>query len=277
VSNGTKESEVFTAPIRILSMGWGVQTWALAAMIAVDEAPPVDFIVHADTGHELAATYEFARTWTPWLEDHGLPVVTVHGGRTEVVREDWSNSVLIPAFTVETDTGKRGQVRRQCTHDWKIMPLRAFARAELERRKVKRSPGVVEMALGISTDEFMRMRDSDVAYARNVYPLIDLGISRAGCVDWLERHELPQPPKSACTFCPYGSIANWKRLKRAGGPDWQEAVAVDESIRDRRPSHGKMYVHPNRRPLQEAIDIPEDHGAQQLTLTDACETGYCWV
>ena len=36
--------------IRILSMGWGVQTWALAAMVALGDLPPVDYVVHADTG-----------------------------------------------------------------------------------------------------------------------------------------------------------------------------------------------------------------------------------
>ena len=65
-------------------------------------------------------------------------------------------------------------------------------------------------------------------------------------------------------------------MKLAGGPDWQEAVAVDESIRDRRPNHGPVYVHPARRPLVEAVTGPVDGGTDQLTF-DSCDSGYCWV
>ena len=114
--------------LSFLSMGWGVQTWTLAAMMALDEHPRADFVVFADTTHENPQTYEFIHTWEPWLGDHGVKTVTVKAKRTDVVREDWSNSVLIPAFTSDALSGKPGQVKRQCTHDWKITPIRKFIR-----------------------------------------------------------------------------------------------------------------------------------------------------
>jgi len=265
--------------VKLLSMGWGVQTWTLGAMVALGKLPPVDFIIHADTTHEHSGTYDFARQWTPWLREHGCTVVTVQGKRTDVVREDWgvSGAILIPALTVEAATGECGQLRRQCTHDWKIMPIRRFIREELERRGLKRTSGVVELQLGISADEAGRMKDSDVAYITNVYPLANLRMRRADCITWLGNHGLPVPPKSSCTFCPYKSLVSWKEMKRVGGADWQKAVAVDHAIRNKRPLHGPLFVHPNRRPLPEAVQIPEDHGAVQLNLTDACESGFCHV
>lgn len=264
-------------PLRVLSLGWGVQSWTLAAMMALDSMPRVDFLVHADTHHELQATYDFRRKWEPWLGEHGLSVVTVEGGRTEVVREDWSNSVLIPAFSLDAAL-QPGQVMRQCTDIWKIRPIRQFMRAELERRGMKPTPGAVECWLGISSEEgAMRMRDSDVAYVANVYPLVDRRISRAGCIAWLQAHGLPVPPKSGCTFCPYSQSARWQGLKRAGGPDWHEAVAVDAAIREKRRENGyALFVHPARRPLEEAVTIPEDFGASQLEL-EGCEGGFCWT
>ena len=265
--------------IRILSMGWGVQTWTLAAMTAIGEAPPVDFIVHADTGHEMEGTYSFAKTWTPWLEDHGISVATVKNNKTDVIRH---SGVQIPAHFLDQEGGK-GIVRRQCTQEWKLRPLRKFAREALREKGIKRVKGSVEMVIGISMDEFMRMKDSNIAYIQNVYPLVDSRMTRAGCISWLEAHNLPSPPKSACTFCPYTSKLGWKNLKRAGGSDWKSAVAVDIAIRNPRKDipgnkfKGEMFVHSGRVPLPEAINIPEDHGAQQLSLTDACEDGYCWV
>ena len=258
--------------MKVLSMGWGVQTWTLAAMMALEEIPRADFIVHADTDHEREATYDFAREWTPWLGEHGLTVITVHGKRTDVVEHAGVPSVMIPAFTKDSVTAKHGQIRRQCTDDWKIRPIRAFIREELARRGIKQRPGVAQSLLGISMDEWSRMHDSDVLYVTNEYPLVDLRMRRVDCVLWLERNNLPVAPKSSCTFCPYRSVSSWKTLKREGGPDWKEAVAVDATIRRKRPK-ADLFVHPARRPLPEAISIPEDVGATQLEMP--CDSGYC--
>ena len=38
--------------ITYLSLGWGVQSWTIAAMAALGELPPIDLAIHADTGHE---------------------------------------------------------------------------------------------------------------------------------------------------------------------------------------------------------------------------------
>lgn len=264
--------------IRMLSLGWGVQSFTIAAMMARDVLPRVDYLIHADTQHERADTYAFAERWTSWLGEQGLTVLTVSGGRTDVVEHAGVPSVMIPAFTTDSKTQKRGQVRRQCTHDWKIRPIRRFIREELERRGLTLRPGIVESWMGISLDEFARMRDSDVDYIVNAYPLVDRRISRADCVAWLQEQKLEVPPKSSCTFCPYRSLASWKQLKREGGPDWEEAVAVDETIRDKRPK-AELFVHPYRRPLADAVTIPEDEGAAQLELElgleQPCDSGYC--
>jgi hypothetical protein len=275
----TADGEAMTEDkIRILSMGWGVQTWALAAMVALGDLPPVDYVVHADTGHEMADTYEFAAMWTPWLEERGQTVIVVRDPDPHFPPED--KGVVIPAYTVNRETGKHGQIHRECTNNWKVRPLRLFARDRLVELGIKRVSNSVEMVMGISLDEFIRMRDSNVGYVQNVYPLVDARITRAGCIDYLKSHDLPIPPKSACTFCPYSSKVRWKELKRAGGPDWAEAVAVDEALRSPvREAYfdGDLYVHSSGKPLPEAIKIPEDYGAEQLSLDDGCESGFCWV
>ena len=268
--------------LTVLSLGWGVQSWTLAAMSALGELPPVDYAIHADTTWEMPRTYAHRRKWEPWLAEHGVTVATVVSPRTDVVREDWGDagSVLIPAFSSDRDLSP-GQVRRQCTHDWKIMPIRRFIRSVLVDRGVAIASGVVESLQGISLDEYQRMRDSDVAYIVNRYPLVDMRMTRADCIQWLEAHGLDVPPKSACVFCPYKSLAAWRSLKRSGGEAWQTAVIVDKGIRGvRRKAGVELYVHPARRPLPEAVRIPEDEGARQLALEIAggpCDGGHCGV
>ena len=46
--------------LKIISLGWGVQSWALAAMVALGELEPVDFAIHSDTTWERSDTYQFA-------------------------------------------------------------------------------------------------------------------------------------------------------------------------------------------------------------------------
>ena len=243
--------------LKVLSLGWGVQSWTIAAMSALGELPQLDVVIHADTRWEHQATYAFAKQWTPWLEDHGIKVVTV-GDRKQTAKV-LSGKTDIPAFTINYDKGGRnGQLRRQCTQRWKLQPIRRFIRAiqkgcvttPLETRFVLawryRVPiydflrvsnaidpfSRVQQWLGISWDEFSRARTSDVKYIDNHYPLLDRQMTRGDCITWLESQGLPRPPKSSCVFCPYHSLSAWQELKRAGGPDWQMALAVDDSIRE---------------------------------------------
>ena len=88
-----------------LSLGWGVQSWTIAAMVALGDLPPIDLAIHSDTGHEASGTYAHAEKWTPWLTEHGIQVVTVKPENNDVIREDWgkksgSPSIQIPAFTL---------------------------------------------------------------------------------------------------------------------------------------------------------------------------------
>ena len=270
----TTEPKRYTTenPLKILSLGWGVQSWTLAAMAALGEIEPVDYAIHADTTHEAEGTYAHATKWTPWLERRGVKVVTVKAGNTDAVRDNvgTNGSILVPAFTLDESEGE-GQIRRQCTQDWKIIPIRRFLRTHS-----KATPGAITMLLGISLDEWHRMKDSNVKYIKHIYPLVDMRISRADCVAWLESHNLDLPPKSACTFCPYHSLTSWKNLKRQGGVDWDRAVTVDAAVREKRPNL-QTFLHPRRKPLEEAVRIPEDFGATQMEMDIPCDSGHCFV
>lgn len=263
--------------IKVISLGWGVQSWVIAAMSALGELPKVDFAIHSDTTWERSATYEFAKQWTPWLERHGVRVVTV-GDPEQAAKAGSANSDL-PAFTLSAVDNVSGQLRRQCTNRWKIQPMRRRISEELLARGLNKDAGIVEQWLGITLDEWHRAKDSDVQYITHKFPLLDLKMTRADCAGWLQKHDLPMPIKSSCTFCPYHSRGAWEQLKRDGGADWAEAVEIDTKIRDARPPF-PLFVHPARIPLEEAVSIPEDVGAMQLGLSipdEECDSGYCFL
>lgn len=259
--------------LRVISLGWGIQSFTLAAMAAVGEIA-ADVAIHADTTWEKPATYEFSQKWSAWLQDRGLPVVVV--GDPDQAQKVITPATDIPAFTLSE---KEGQLRRQCTQRWKIEPIRRWLRDELDRRGWKKTPGVVVSIQGISLDEWRRVRDSDVAWILNEYPLISLKMSRADCEGWLRRAGLDVPPKSACVFCPFQSAESWRSLKNDGGDGWQTAVQVDLAIRDQRPPY-QLFLHRRRVPLADAVKTEIDAGFSQSSIfadESGCDSGYCFV
>jgi hypothetical protein len=255
--------------LRVISLGWGVQSFALAAMSALGELPPVDAAVHADTTHERRETYEFAERWTPWLEDRGVRVVTVNDARKTVL-DRWGG-MMLPAYSTWADGRPSGMMRRQCTGDWKIAPIKRWVQ---KNRKGKS----VEMWIGITLDEWDRMRTSNVKYIENVYPFMDVldrPWARGKVMRWLQENNLEIPVKSSCAFCPYHDHATWREIKLSDNGDWERALVVDRAIRDKRPGY-KCYLHAQRIPLEE-IDFrnEQDHG--QLELWSKECSGMCFL
>lgn len=247
-------------------------------MSALGYLPKVDYAVHADTTFERAETYEFARRWTPWLEERGVVVVVV-GKRNRAINDEWGG-VFIPAYTSYPSGEESGVLRRQCTHDWKIAPIRRYLSAELARRGIKKYPDVVEQWLGITLDEIQRMKPSGVKYIQNVHPFIehfDRPMSRAAVIHWLHDHDLPVPVKSSCVFCPYHDRQTWSDIKENGNGDWSKALEIDRAIRHKRPGY-LAYLTPERKPLDECDFRSKAEQAGQLSLWDDNEcTGTCFL
>jgi hypothetical protein len=285
--------------MKIISLGWGVQSFTLAAMSALGELPKVDYAIHADTTHESQLTYEFARKWTPWLEERGVKVVTVKPDPNKLNAFDNYRGVFIPAYTHTPEhyeisdgyyidssgeetinvfdpllvgqkikkTASDGQLNRQCTGDWKIAPMRRWLQEH-------RNGESIEQWIGISLDEFQRMKPSDVKYITTVWPLIELKMTRKDCEKWLLEHNLETPAKSACTFCPYHNTKEWRRIK-ANKTDWKSAIDHDNAIRKVRPPFD-LFVHPSRKPLDQ-VDFRTAEEKGQLSLWDNECTGMCGV
>lgn len=256
--------------MKVISLGWGVQSFTLAAMSALGELEPVDVALHGDTTWERQATYEFARQWTPWLEKRGMRIVQVSDKNATSITNETTN-IFIPARTIFKDGKPSGLLPRQCTERWKIRPIRRWTRQQ----------GVTqaEMWLGITVDEIERAKASQVKWIENRFPLLEIGMTRNDCMAWLHKNGLPVPPKSSCVFCPFHRRAVWREMKQANGPDWETAVKIDEIIREKH-SDFYSYVHPDLIPLSE-IKIADDFGATQTNFLDLfnaeCDSGYCFL
>ncbi|MBS4001973.1 MAG: hypothetical protein KGZ91_01260 [Afipia sp.] len=275
-------AELSPIRLRVLSLGAGVQSTTLALLAAHEEIGPMpDCAIFADTGWEPDAVYEHLA----WLMSPNVLPFPVHIVSAGNIRDNliaagcgrrWAS---IPAFT--RTTNRRGQVsigmiRRQCTGDYKIDPIRRKVR-ELAGLTRKRSPAVpvVEQWIGISTDEIVRMKPSFERWRVNRWPLVERRMARSDCLRWLDRHGYPRPPKSACIGCPFHSDAVWRAMRDRDPAAWADAVEVDRAIRSGlRGIRGEVYLHRSAVPLDEA-DLSTEADRGQLDLwPNECE-GMC--
>lgn len=233
-----------------LGLGWGVQSWGMAAMSALGVLSKVDFAIHADTGWERTETIEFAARWTPWLEKHGVRVVTVKGPYYAMspLEDRW---IMPPLYTRGPRGG--GMLYRTCTDRWKIRPMQKWEREELKRRGLKKIPGVIEQWIGFTLDEAHRAKPGNVRYITNRYPFLEMlerPWTRGMVIQWLHDHDLEVPVKSSCIICPFHSDRQWREIQLADNDDWERACAVDRAIRHKRPGY-LCYLHSSRKPLEE--------------------------
>lgn len=252
--------------MKILSLGWGVQSFTLAAMAALREIEPFDVAVHSDTTHEASWTYDFASRWSPWLKEKGVTLITVKPDKIKLFAINEYKGVSIPAFT-SNKNGKAGQLRRQCTGDWKIDPMRRYFQSI-------RNGKPIELWIGISLDEFQRMKPDAVKYIRNRYPLIEKRMTRNDCKKWIIEHEIEVPKRSSCVFCPFHDTDEWRAIKNSQ-VDFNAAVEHDEAIRKVRPPFD-LFIHPSRKPLRE-VDFRTEQEKGQMSLWDGECSGICGV
>lgn len=281
-----ESAQPISEPIHVVSLGAGVQSTTMVLMAAHGEITPMPkAAVFADTGWEPAAVYDHLR----WLMSPNVlpfPVYIVSDGN---IREGllsgaqgkrWASLPVFIRKATGSASYRVGMARRQCTKEYKIVPLRRASRrlAGISGRRWKGPPLVVQW-IGISVDEVERAkpaREADATWQTNRHPLLELGMRRSDCLNWLHAKDYPLPPKSACIGCPYCDNAAWKSLTAV---EFSDAIEVDEAIRGggfkTKGLQGEMYLH-RTGPLRLAdLSSKEDRG--QLSLfAEECE-GICGV
>lgn len=258
--------------MRLISLGAGVQSTAML-MLALDGEIDADGAIFADTGWEPRAVYEHLEALRSICGDAGFPLHTVSAGesiRTVSHRGAKCGAFDLPYFIKNTDGGD-GMVRRQCTSNFKLQPIRRKVRELMAAHSV----GHVTQLIGISIDEVQRMKPADVRFITNEWPLIDRGWSRHDCDLYLRRRGIIAP-RSACIGCPFHSNREWRHMLDTAPEEFADAVDFEREVQ----SHGlglfgTPYLHADRVPLDQVdLSTPEDRG--QLSFINECE-GICGV
>lgn len=249
----------------VLSLGAGVQSSAMLLM-ALDglfgEKP--DFAVFADPGWEPKSVYE----WLNKLEAevHPFPIHRVSAGN---IRTDTINGGLRKTrfATMPFYLSGGGIGRRQCTSEYKILPMYRHLR----------SLGITkaEMWIGISTDEAIRMKPSRVKWVANRWPLIEAMMNRQRCEEFLVDRMGEVAPKSSCIGCPFHSDAYWIKMREDSPDEFVDAVEFDSAIRVVNRMENQQFMHRSLKPLGQVAFKHEGQGAMFIdAFGNECE-GIC--
>lgn len=260
--------------LHAISLGAGVQSSTMALMAKHGEITPMpECAVFADTKAEPRAVYE----WLDWLEKQlPFPVHRVSAGSLTdsalEIRTSREGRKYIPTGlpVYVKDDNRIGIAVRQCTEDFKIVVI---------QRKLRelRAGRLVVQWMGISADEYRRIKPSRQPWKEHRYPLVDAAITRKDCKEWMASHGYPEPPRSACVYCPFHSDGEWRRLKQEDPESFAIAVDFEKRLQpayEKTRFRGVPFLHKSGVPLDQC-DFGDSK--DQLSLFDnECE-GMCGV
>lgn len=259
--------------VHVFSDGKGVQSTAIKMLIKEGRLPMPDLSVFADTQGEPASVYDYAAVIDKAC---GFSSETVTQGNLLAwdlkVRTSKNSGQLyrkagIPAFTRNAD-GSKGRLKRYCTREFKIEPVQRMVRAFVKQRfgftqadlDAQEQP-VVCMWMGISTDEWVRCEESRKPWIVNRWPLMDLGMSRTDCLEYLHKLGLPRPPRSACYYCPNRSDTGWLRMQRDEPEEFARAVKAERALQKAQEAVPRLdsvpFLHDSRVPLDKVVFRPQ--------------------
>jgi len=267
-------------PIHIISLGAGVQSSTMALMAACGEITPMPVAaIFADTQAEPKSVY----TWLDWLEKQlPFPVIRVTAGSLtqkaltpyRSVKNNKMYYTGLPIFLKNPDS-TLSISPRQCTRDFKVDPVRRASR----KLMIESGGKEVSKWIGISLDEIYRMKEPRRKYEAHRYPLIEARMSRHDCLRWMEARQFPEPPRSACVYCPYHNNTEWKRLKEQEPEEFEMAVRFEKDFQQSVKTTGLIatpFLHRSLVPLSEVDFSTEEERGQLNMFNNECE-GMCGV
>lgn len=271
-----------------LSYSAGVQSHALLEMLLRgDIEKPKNFLVlNADPGMENSLSYEFVAATKKRCADAGIDFITAPGPNLfqdlTTFRERKLERLDNPPLWTKSKLGKRGRLKQLCTSAYKIAPIRRALRRYLNQKfgvsLVTRRPPPVEIWIGFAADEAHRCQEADVKYTKFRWPLIELGMDRLKVEGYYLKHGIEKPPRSVCNACFANGLKHFEDMYQHRPDDWDQAVAVDESIRDLSQFgvEDECYVSSTLIPLKDLPKIAFKKYDADYT-EHRCNSGVCFL
>lgn len=260
---------------QVCSLGGGKASTAMFLMsLHGDIDAKVDVGIWADTGWEPSTTHNTIAKLTEYAKGFGVEIHTVRGkidgyGIRQAMLNPDSRHGQMPMFT-KNEQGKIINIGRYCTGYFKVDPIRRWIRSELGATFKK----PVNMWLGYTVDECMRMKPSNKKYEVRRYPLIEHRISRRDCLSYLEKYGWNDVERSACVGCPYRLDSEYDILNETEKKELEEFETSlnDNGYKMAKSDNVEVRLHRSMTPITEK---PYENNNTQIPLFDLCGGASC--
>jgi 3'-phosphoadenosine 5'-phosphosulfate sulfotransferase (PAPS reductase)/FAD synthetase len=228
--------------LTILSFGGGQDSTAILYKAVYDKsfrnkyAPEDLIVVMSDTGNEHDETYDHVGEIGDLCYKNNIPFFFLDNN-SDLFSKSWKGG-LIPFYERGNRVGSKC-FPKTCTDNLKIKPIYNFVDTyvyntySLTRhgrksgiKEFASKYGKIDVLIGIAKAEEKRASTNDESPHKwmkecinKVYPLIELGMDRQSCQDYIEEcgHKIPLP--SNCILCPFMSSQELLYLYRVL-PKW---------------------------------------------------------
>lgn len=285
------ETEMSTVGIEkiyyVLSFGGGTQSSHLLEQ-HFKGLIHYDFIIFSDTGAEPEFIHDQVKWWRQRQRQVGntTPFITTHHSSMDRGLEEMLMRYIhtdyqrfqMPVYcnSIDQETGEikpAGIMPRQCTVDFKIVPVKQKARRmvmdqlQLEyKQKLPRNIGFIT-DIGFSYDEIKRIntyRSPQFKYMYLAYPLVEENMTTADSIQFLIDNQFPTK-RSRCYLCPFNCDnsaigMDWDEIIQTEPLSFLKACYFDRELRRVQATGSKImrsipYFHYSRQPLQEVYHV----------------------
>lgn len=243
-----------------------------------------DFIIFSDTGAEPDFIHEQVKWWMKRQQEVGnnTPFILTHHSSMEKGLEEMVMRYIntdyqrfqLPVYCNKIVDGEEiaaGIMPRQCTVDFKIVPVKQAARKLVlqehglgDRQRMPSNIGFI-IDIGFSVDEINRInlyQSPQFKYMYLAYPLVEGNLTTAHSIEFLEKNNMPNK-RSRCYLCPFNCDKKgieWMEVIQDEPLSFLKACYIDTKLREVQASGIKNmksvpYLHYKRIPLQDAYPI----------------------
>lgn len=282
----------------VQSIGFGVQSTAMALMSGMDLIPRADKYYFSEL-RETPETIDYIGYVMPILHDLGVDVHILKPTDIyeHILSWDTADRVSMIPLWFRNEIGKPQPLNRACTVDFKIEVVAKQIRKDLDMPRLKRN--TIRIWQGISIDEIKRAKKTALypdSFRVNHYPFIGQ-YANITCPEFnwrsYSREKIKEdifikngfkvPPKSSCFFCPFHDIYYWHHIYTNFPKEWELACILDDSIRMYNTPSEILYSQPfflyvGLIPLRD-IDFDKETSRFKTdqAVIQGCESGFCFL
>lgn len=263
--------------LHVLSWGGGTQSTALMLKflnkeVLDPEGNPIelDYIFFADTKNESQMVYDQVYKIQKYVEEtYNRKIIITSKNKELLTDEEAEKGILngsienyrksqyadlfqshilffkgllksidvMPFYTRNPDGTVSKTPFKACTIAYKIDQIMKELRVQLGVGQIRKKKYKVYMYIGFSNDEVQRVKPTILPYAENKFPLVDMGMNKTDCINYVESQLGFKPISSVCNMCYANDIDRVYDVYKNDPEGWSRLLQLDYAMQHKHENH----------------------------------------